>query len=51
MDTMIPVSGAMVSEDAKKSAFGTPIPAEDLTSETLKNFGIGQGDGGPGGHV
>ena len=51
MDTMLPVSGATVSEDAKHSAFGAPIPAEDISSNMLKKFGIGSGDGGPGGHV
>jgi hypothetical protein len=46
-DTMFPVSDAAISEDAKKGASGTPIPMEDLASNTLKSFGIGKGDGGP----
>jgi hypothetical protein len=45
------VSDAPVSEASQKGAFGKPIPAEDISSETLKKFGIGSGPGGPGGHV
>jgi hypothetical protein len=45
------VSSEMVPEDAKKGAFGKPIPAEDIASDMMKDFGIGKGDGGPGGHV
>jgi hypothetical protein len=37
----------MISENQKKGVFGTPIPPEDIASETCKTFGIGAGDGGP----
>lgn len=51
MDTEFPVSTAPVADAWRTGAVSAPIPAEDISVESVKKFGIGSGPGGPGGHI